>query len=189
MSRTRQTRVDREDRPPTISRAEGRRRFELMMQKGRELLANRPLVENAAIVWANTTLGYIKDTFGYPTPHVSTFLGQTQIRMGGNGYDAYAEREVAEKLAERIDVLKNLIDVIELEADFSPSGAEESKTFDFWSELHPDIQAHSKPRFEAGHFADAVEAAFKHACFSTHSTNGCDPHGFFLSLLESFSTP
>jgi uncharacterized protein (TIGR02391 family) len=31
-----------------------------------------------------------------------------------------------------------------------------------WSLLHPEIRAVAKPRFDSGHFADAVEAAFKH---------------------------
>jgi uncharacterized protein (TIGR02391 family) len=33
--------------------------------------------------------------------------------------------------------------------------------FNFWSLLHPDIVTVSRSRFDAGHFADAVEAALK----------------------------
>ena len=33
---------------------------------------------------------------------------------------------------------------------------------DLWSLMHPDVAQVAKARFESGHFADAVEAAFKH---------------------------
>ena len=37
-----------------------------------------------------------------------------------------------------------------------------NESFDFWPLLHPDVRAHSKSRFDSGHFADAVEAVLKH---------------------------
>ncbi len=38
----------------------------------------------------------------------------------------------------------------------------EKSEFDFWSLIHPSISGLCKSRFDAGHFADSIETAFKH---------------------------
>src|SRR5207244_1545410 len=38
----------------------------------------------------------------------------------------------------------------------------EEQPLDLWSHLHPSIVGVARKRFEAGHYADAVEAALKH---------------------------
>jgi len=42
------------------------------------------------------------------------------------------------------------------------SGQNLSPQADIWSLMHPDVMTVAKSRFDTGHFADAVEAAFKH---------------------------
>jgi len=46
------------------------------------------------------------------------------------------------------------------QAIVSAAGVEEDATF--WSLIHPSITGVAKSRFEAGHYADSVETAFKH---------------------------
>jgi uncharacterized protein (TIGR02391 family) len=158
-----------EPTPPSISREDGKRRLEIMREKGKAMLEKRPLSESAVETWANTTLDYIKQTFGSRTHHISTFIGHIYsndpFKEEGidRGYDDYAEREDARRLQHRIQVLNDLIELIDMEAGFpSTSQKQASQDFDFWSHLHPEVQEHSKSRFDSGHFADAVEAVLKH---------------------------
>jgi uncharacterized protein (TIGR02391 family) len=149
-------------KPPTFSLSEGKQRPQAMRERGVNKLQNRPLGQSDLETWSNTALGYIEQTFGEDSRHRSTFAGQVMIRMNDDntGYDAYTEQQDAEKLADRVKVLENLIDIIDQELSFAaPQPAIRSE--DFWNRLHPSIVHMSRSRFEAGHYADAVEAAFK----------------------------
>jgi uncharacterized protein (TIGR02391 family) len=149
-----------EPKRPSISPEEGRRRFEVMRDKAKEMLSNRPLNESAVQTWATSCIKYIQETFGEGTSHLDTFIGPIRIRpSGGDYYDQYAEQEDAEKLQKRINVLESLIELIDTELSFDrpPTTRED----DFWSLLHPAVTQVAKPRFMAGHYADAVEAALK----------------------------
>ena len=71
---------------PTISLAEGKRRLEFMRDEAEKMLsAARWVPDEALETWTNTTLGYIKNTFGSDTPHKYTFIGQQQVRFEGYG--------------------------------------------------------------------------------------------------------
>jgi uncharacterized protein (TIGR02391 family) len=151
-----------EPKPPTISREEGRRRLEAMRDKGKAMLAARPLSESAVATWADTSLDYIKQTFGEDNAHIHTFIGAMRIRWGdGSGrYDTHADHEDAQRLDQRVKVLDNLIELIDMELSFAVP-APPPQQEDFWSRLHPSVTQVAKARFDAGHYADAVEAAFK----------------------------
>ncbi len=155
-------RTEQEPKGPTISLAEGKRRLEAMRTKGVAMLQSRPLSESAVDTWANTTIDYIRQTFGENSAHILTFIGHRRVRViqGTPRYDSYAEQEDAKRMEERIGVLGNLIELIDQEISFSaptiPPSAEE-----FWSRLHPSVTQVAKPRFDSAHYADAVEAAFK----------------------------
>jgi uncharacterized protein (TIGR02391 family) len=49
---------------------------------------------------------------------------------------------------------------VEMKIQHTSSKSSANKT-DFWSEIHPKIAELARPRFEADHLADAVEASFK----------------------------
>jgi len=126
------------------------------------MLQNRPLIEGAVKTWANTSLDYIRQTFGENSNHLSTFRGQMQVRIvrGAPQYDSYAEQEDARKLQERVTVLDALLELIDQELSFS-APAPVIQTENFWSRLHPSVTQVARDRFNASHYADAVEAAFK----------------------------
>ena len=149
-----------EPKGPTISREEGRRRFEVMRDKAKAMLSNRPLNESGVQTWTTSCIKYFQETFGEGTSHLDTFIGPIRIRpSGGDYYDQYAEQEDAEKLQKRINVLESLIELIDTELGFATTPAKVGE--DFWSRLHPAVTQVAKPRFEVGHYADAVEAALK----------------------------
>jgi uncharacterized protein (TIGR02391 family) len=151
-----------EPKPPTISLQEGRRRLELMRDKAKAMLSARPLSESAVKTWNNTTIDYIAQTFGKESAHIHTFIGPAQIRVshGRPVYDAQAERRDAERLDERVKVLDSLVELIDTELSFATPPLSPQQE-DFWTRLHPSVTQVAKARFDAGHYADAVEAAFK----------------------------
>jgi uncharacterized protein (TIGR02391 family) len=148
-----------EPEPPTISFEEGKLRLTAMRDKAVRILQNRPLHEGDLATWSNTTYEYIKQTFGRNSRHLQTFVGAVMMRINA-GWDSYSEHQDAEKLSNRIRVIENLIEQIDQELAFSaPTPSVQIE--DFWSRLHPSVVHASRRRFEAGHYADAVEAAFK----------------------------
>src|SRR5580704_13099111 len=156
-------RDQREPKGPTISLAEGRRRLQAMHDKGAAMIEKRPLVESAVDTWANTSLDYIRQTFGEDSAHRSTFIGHVRVRVvhGTPRYDAYAEQEDARKLQERVTVLNSLIELIDQELAFNAPVPAATVPEDFWTRLHLSVTQGAKDRFNASHYADAVEAAFK----------------------------
>ena len=83
-----------------------------------------------------------------------------RVNTGYEGYSAFDEQQDAEKLRQRVQVLEQLIELIDIELGFSASSPVVQRE-DFWSRLHRSVVRVSRARFEAGHYADAVEAAFK----------------------------
>jgi predicted nucleotide-binding protein len=92
-----------------------------MRDKGRAMLEGRPLIEKEVQTWANTTLDYIKKTFGSDSGHIMTFCGTPRIRFADAGYTGHYEREDAQQLQERLQVVDSLIDQIDTELQFSKS--------------------------------------------------------------------
>ena len=125
-----------------------------MRNKGATMLENRPFTESHVDTWVNTSLDYIQKTFGEDSAHLDTFLGQIRYGVG------YQESHEAKRLRERIEVLDTLLELIDQELSFS-STATTVPIEDFWSRLHPSVVQVAKARFNASHYADAVEAAFK----------------------------
>ena len=148
-------------KPPSISKSEGRRRLTTLLGRGKALLAQRPLKEGQEDVWTTACLDTIKATFGEASSHLYTFIGQPRITMsfGDESYDQYAEAADAERIQRRIGVLQTLIEQIDLEIGFETPPI--TTALDFWDDIHPSITRVAKVRYEAGQFADCVEAAFK----------------------------
>jgi uncharacterized protein (TIGR02391 family) len=127
-----------------------------MRKRAVEMLRNRPLHQGDLDTWSNSTYEYIEQTFGQNSRHLSTFVGEVMMRPDV-GWDGFAEQQEAEKLSSRLRVVENLIEHIDLELSFSsPTPVVQAE--DFWSRLHPSVVQASRTRFEAGHYADAVEA-------------------------------
>src|ERR1039457_4137240 len=92
-----------EPKGPTISLADGRRRLEAMRNKGAAMLENRPLLESAVDTWTNTSLDYIRQTFGEDSAHIRTFVGLLTVRVihGTPQYDRSEERRVGKECRSR----------------------------------------------------------------------------------------
>ena len=148
-------------KPPSIEKAEGRRRLIAFIERGEALLAQRPLKEGQEDIWSTGCVETIAATFGEGSNHLSTFYGQMRITFsqGDRSYNHYAENRDAESIQRRIGVLKTLVDQIDLEIGFEKPL--ETAAPKFWDDIHPSITRVAKVRYEAHQFADCVEAALK----------------------------
>jgi uncharacterized protein (TIGR02391 family) len=132
----------------------------MLIERGEALLAQRPLKEGQEDVWSASCIETIQAAFGEDTSHTNTFIGAIQVAFsdGSDSYDHYAEARDAERIKRRVGVLSTLIEQIELEIGF----AEPPKPqLPFWDDIHPSIARVAHPRYDAGNFADCVEAALK----------------------------
>jgi uncharacterized protein (TIGR02391 family) len=151
-----------EEIPPSVTKAQGRQALLVMKEKGEKLLSVRPIPEATFDTWSQSSFEYIQKTFGSESGHISNFCGQGQITFGSPG-EQYLEQRRFDKLQERIAVLASLIEQLETEIGLETpkplpcAGPQEL----FWSLLHPSVVATARTRFEAGHYADSVEAALK----------------------------
>ena len=106
-------------KPPSVSKAEGRRRLSTLIARGEALLAQRPLKEGQEDVWSTACIETVAATFGEESSHINTFIGQIRVIFSqGQGYDQYAEKRDAERIQRRIGVLQTLIEQIDLEIGF-----------------------------------------------------------------------
>jgi uncharacterized protein (TIGR02391 family) len=75
---------------------------------------------------------------------------------------------------------------IDLSAAKRAAAADELE--DAWSIMHPDVVKVAKSRFESGHYADAVEAAFKHFNQLVKRAAGDTTHDGADLMWKTFST-
>jgi uncharacterized protein (TIGR02391 family) len=147
-------------KPAYISKSEGRRRLVILVERGEALLAQRPLKEGQEDVWSTACIDALKATFGEDSTHIYTFIGRPQITFseGDDAYDYDAENRDAESIVRCVGVLRTLIEQIDLEIGFEVPPPSQTP---FWIDIHPSITRVAKARYDAGHFADCVEAALK----------------------------
>jgi uncharacterized protein (TIGR02391 family) len=118
------------------------------------------LKEGQEDIWSTACLETIEATFGEASNHYLTFVGPVHVRVsrgGSDRYDPYAETRDAAAIERRIQVLKTLIEQIDLEIGFEHPVV----ATDFWADLHPSVTRVARGRFGAKNYADAVEAALK----------------------------
>lgn len=150
--------------PPSLSKEQGRRALQTMKEKGEKLLSNRPVSDASLDTWTDATVEFISKTFGSRSPYRLNFYGPVAVCVMGDGYtEQYEEYKRAETLSRRLEALVSIIDQIDTELTLLQPTTEPTAKPDtvVWSLLHAKVVHTAKPRFEAGHYADAVEAALK----------------------------
>lgn len=130
--------------------------LEAALKKGRALLEQNPITEERYKVWSENTWTVLVSAFGENSGHLNNFRGPVRIRTTAVP-EHYEEAERRQNLERRIRLLEAVID--DLPSTSQPPSVVQSE--DFWCRIHPSVVQVSRGRFEAGHYADAVEAAFK----------------------------
>ena len=143
-----------EPRGPTLTPDEARLRLEDALKRGRDLSQLNPLPKERYDVWRRNSYAMLEAAFGERSGHLLNFLGHPQVTPGPVP-EQYAEPRRREKLARQICLLEAVI------AGLPAASIEAKGPEDFWDRLHPSVVQASRTRFEAGHYADAVEAALK----------------------------
>jgi uncharacterized protein (TIGR02391 family) len=155
--------------PPTLTKEQGRQALLAMKEKGEKLLTVRPIAEAPFNTWSSSTADFIRKVFGLPDAdsHIHNFYGGSHqmavVGFGGEPDERYEEHQRANDLKHGIDVLASLIEQLDMEMALeSPSRPSMVSSDDIvWSLLHAKVTTSAKARLDAGHYADAVEAAFK----------------------------
>jgi len=148
--------------PPSLPKEQGRKALLVMKEKGEEILKARPIPEATFDTWSQSAFDYIKKTFGSRSGHLNVFNGEGRVYFGDTS-ERQMEQDRAKSLQHRISVLANLIDQLdtEIRLDTPDVPIPASPETTMWSLLHSKVIIAAKPRLDAGHYADAVEAAFK----------------------------
>src|SRR5437762_1153563 len=102
-------------KPPSVSKADGRRRLTMLIGRGEALLSQRPLKEGQAEVWSTSCIETIEATFGGGSSHLYTFVGQIRVIPyspygSDTSYDRHDEERDVESIQRRIGVLKTLVE-------------------------------------------------------------------------------
>ncbi len=122
--------------PSSVSPAKGIDLLNRLIQKGEELLANRPLESVEHRNWENTVRDYFTRAFGSDSQHMYNVLnaGSHSFTMGQS--EQYYERIRAGDLTNEIKAVKNAIEILQLEieldspvGDVAKSGFESEKIF------------------------------------------------------------
>jgi len=144
-----------EPKGPALTPDEARLQLGYAVKRGRDLQQLKPLPKERYDVWRHTSFDTLKAACGEMSKLLYDFVGQGQVPLGTVS-DAYAEPQRRMDLERQIRVLEAVID------DGLPVATmETNQAEDFWARLHPTVVQVSKPRFDSGHYADAVEAALK----------------------------
>lgn len=151
-----------EEIPPSLTKKQGRHALFIMAEKGNNLFNSRPISEAAFNTWFDSTIDYIRKTFGSFSPHINNFVGQQQIQFG-NPSEQYKESLRAKDLNHGIKVLVSIIEQIDVDMELElPTNPAATNSDDFiWSFLHPKVISVARKRFSDGHYADAIEATLK----------------------------
>lgn len=107
--------------PPSVDAVRGLALVRKQVEKGRELLAKRPLSHDDHQGWCNTTREFLKKAFGGTSENVVEFdaKGTAWIAF----YDSEAEREDDRRgrMASQMKILESCADQLETEAELVPA--------------------------------------------------------------------
>jgi len=149
---------------PKTNKNGARRKLAAMKQRGEALLADKKINETVLDTWSASCAKCVEEAFGFGNDHVHQFqeIPFTACVDGETPDPREEERERREKLQQRLVVLEELIAQLDMEETLEGAAAPAAASEDvFWSLLHERVVKTAKGRFDAGHYADSVEAALK----------------------------
>jgi uncharacterized protein (TIGR02391 family) len=149
---------------PKINKNNARRKLTAMKQRGESMFAATSVNDTVLGAWSANCAKCVEEAFGHGNDHIHQFQEiPFSAWVEGETPDPREEEQGRrQKLKQRLVVLDELIAQLDmeetLEAAASPAAGSEHS---FWSLLHERVAKTAKGRFDAGHYADSVEAALK----------------------------
>jgi len=150
--------------PKEITKNGARRKLTAMKQRGDAMLAASSVNDTVLDTWSASCAKCVEEAFGEGNDHVHQFqeIPFSAWVEGETPDPREEERERREKLQQRLTVLNELIAQLDMEETLEGAVAPAAASEDvFWSLLHERVVKTAKSRFDAGHYADSVEAALK----------------------------
>ncbi|MDO8527870.1 MAG: TIGR02391 family protein [Deltaproteobacteria bacterium] len=105
----------------------------------------------------------IREVFGQNSPEFhehryhNIWSGGHAVGMSDHEY----QHNFSAGIPKTVSMLEGLIQRLEEKKLDLPNASQLIQSYDFWNLVHPRIIGISRSRFESGHYADSVEAAFK----------------------------
>lgn len=149
------------DIPPSVDPATGISLLKKQIEKAKALLSSTLEDWSDHTAWNNTTRDYLIKTFGSASQNVNAVIHASSSVPLHMGMSEHETRERRKSLIEnQIKMLSSCVEQLETQLQLGTTeGA--GPTLALEGELHPRIVKVCKDRFDSGHYADAVEAAFK----------------------------
>jgi hypothetical protein len=149
---------------PKINRTNARRKLAAMKQRGETMLSASSVTDTLLDTWSASCVRCVEEAFGDGNDHVCQFqdIPFSAWADGEEPDPNQEERERKQKLNQRLVVLDELIAQLHMEETLEGAAKPETGVGDsFWPLLHEQVVKVARSRFEAGHYADSVEAALK----------------------------
>jgi uncharacterized protein (TIGR02391 family) len=150
--------------PKGITKNGARRKLTAMKQRGEAMLAATSVNDTVLDTWSANCAKCVEEAFGDGNDHIHQFqeIPFSAWVEGETPDPPKVEQERREKLQQRLVVLEELIAQLDMEETLETAVAPAAASEDvFWSLLHERVAKTAKGRFDAGHYADSVEAALK----------------------------
>jgi hypothetical protein len=108
--------------PPSLPPEKALELLRRQVEKGKQLLANRPISSAAAQAWETTTRDVLIRTYGSGSGNVESVMGVGQFRYAfGGGNEQEWEAARAEDVQGRLTIMAELIDLLEHEVGPQPA--------------------------------------------------------------------
>lgn len=99
---------------PSLNPGQAMKLLRVQVEKGKQLLTNRPLTSAAEQTWETVTRDVLSRAFGPDSPNVSSVMDVGKFRWAfGGGNEHEWEKGRAEDLATRLQVMEGLIELLE----------------------------------------------------------------------------
>jgi hypothetical protein len=149
--------------PPTLTPKQALELLRQQVDKGRVLLANRPITSAAGLGWETVTRDVLARAFGSQSPHIDTVMSIGQYRFAfGGGSEPEWEAGRAEDMQQRLQILGDLIQLLQAEAGLScPTHNGEPFRLDQILS-RKDLLTLVQEDFEAGKYESAIFKSFRH---------------------------
>lgn len=96
------------------------------VEKGKALLANRPIDKGTYDAWRNTTREYLKKAFGSDSGNVSHFVQAGSYGLFFGATEEYFEEKNAEAIDNQLKMLTSALEQLEAQIEFLPESYVES---------------------------------------------------------------
>jgi uncharacterized protein (TIGR02391 family) len=176
--------------PPSLAPKQALQLLQQQVDKGRSLLANRPITSAAERGWETVTQDILTRAFGSESPHIGTVMSIGRYRFAfGGGSEPEWEAGRAQDMQERLQVINDLMQLLQSEAGITcPSHNGEPFRLDQVLS-RKDLVALVREDFDAGKYEAAVFSAFRLLEEAVRAKAKQPPSSIGVALMSAAFSP